>query len=77
MLSFAAAFNCSRSSRTSLELLHISKAGGTSVCQLAVDAGLRIQAPDMDRNCMVGHFGDGPRWARFKPSATEVMRVAR
>ena len=29
---FSKALNCSRSSRVALELLHISKSGGTSMC---------------------------------------------
>ena len=36
-----------------MELLHISKAGGTSMCQLAHDAGLQNPYANMDANCLV------------------------
>ena len=36
-----------------MELLHISKAGGTSMCQLAQDSGLRSETTSMQGNCMV------------------------
>ena len=55
--SFAGAANCSRTQRAAVELLHISKSGGTSMCQLAKEAGLRNPAADMDGNCLVGGRG--------------------
>ena len=51
--SFALALNCSRAHRPALELLHISKSGGTSMCQLAKAAGLFNPNANVDANCMV------------------------
>ena len=36
-----------------MELLHISKSGGTSMCQLSKDAGLRNPAANINGNCLV------------------------
>ena len=55
---FSAALNCSRVTRTAMELQHISKSGGTSMCRLAMEAGgLRTQNAGMLHNCLVGQHG--------------------
>ena len=57
---FSAALNCSRTTRTAMELQHISKSGGTSMCRLAMEAGgLRTQNAGMLHNCLVGQRGGG------------------
>ena len=53
LLAFAGSMNCSRTVRPAVELLHISKSGGTSMCQLAVQAGLRNPSTSLDGNCLV------------------------
>lgn len=51
---FSKALNCSRASRVAVELLHISKSGGTSMCRLAVETGgLRNSHAEMLDNCLV------------------------
>ncbi|GAX73272.1 hypothetical protein CEUSTIGMA_g726.t1 [Chlamydomonas eustigma] len=67
---FAGALNCSRAARPAIELLHISKAGGTSMCQLAKDSGLVNPYADMDLNCLVQRFKDDPKWARMEYTAS-------
>lgn len=60
---FSAALNCSRTTRTAMELQHISKSGGTSMCRLAVEAGgLRTHNAEMLHNCLVGAGGEVLRW---------------
>ena len=51
--SFAGALNCSRAARPAMELLHISKCGGTSLCQLAAAAGLHPPGANINQNCLV------------------------
>ena len=53
IFSFAGAMNCSRAVRSAVELIHISKSGGTSMCQLAANAGLRNPGADINANCLV------------------------
>ena len=50
---FAHAMNCSRASRHGVELIHISKSGGTSMCQLADKSGLYNPGTSIDANCLV------------------------
>ncbi|GAX77024.1 hypothetical protein CEUSTIGMA_g4471.t1 [Chlamydomonas eustigma] len=61
VLSFANALDCSRASRVAVELLHISKAGGTSMCQIAT--GPLTQTywnphNGMAENCLIPDFKD-------------------
>ncbi|GAX77026.1 hypothetical protein CEUSTIGMA_g4473.t1 [Chlamydomonas eustigma] len=61
ILAFSRALNCSRYSRSAMELLHISKSGGTSLCQLATgrNAG-KLWNPynSMSDNCLIPDFND-------------------
>ena len=50
---FAGSVNCSRAFRPAVELIHISKSGGTSMCQLAAKSGLWNPGADMNANCLV------------------------
>ena len=46
-----------------MELQHISKSGGTSMCRLAMEAGgLRTQNAGMLHNCLVGQHGGVVWW---------------
>ncbi|GAX73271.1 hypothetical protein CEUSTIGMA_g725.t1 [Chlamydomonas eustigma] len=63
---FASAINCSRPSRLAMELLHISKSGGTSMCQLAKDSGFLNPTEDIDGNCLLPFFYDEPKWSRLE-----------
>ncbi|GAX72842.1 hypothetical protein CEUSTIGMA_g297.t1 [Chlamydomonas eustigma] len=65
--SFAGAQNCSRSARKAFELVHISKSGGTSMCQLASDSKLYNPGTNVDANCLVPHLYDEPKWTRLQP----------
>ena len=48
-----------------MELLHTSKAGGTSMCQLAASGGLRNPGRSVNANCLVPHLADEPKWTRL------------
>ena len=61
---FSATLNCSRHSRGILELLHVSKSGGTSVCQLAKEEGLYNPYSTLDHNCIVPNLDLDPKWTR-------------
>ncbi|GAX77025.1 hypothetical protein CEUSTIGMA_g4472.t1 [Chlamydomonas eustigma] len=61
ILSFAKALNCSRSSRIATELLHVSKTGGTSLCQLATGYLTKTHFNPyngISQNCLVPDFQD-------------------
>lgn len=57
MTAFARAMNCSRTARHGVELVHISKSGGTSMCQLAAKSGLYNPGTNMNANCLVRGMG--------------------
>ncbi|KXZ53809.1 hypothetical protein GPECTOR_6g727 [Gonium pectorale] len=48
--------------RSVLELLHISKAAGTSMCHLAEASRCRALDFGMGRTCLLREFDDQPRW---------------
>ena len=69
LLSFGASMNCSRAARPAVELLHISKSGGTSMCQLAAKSGLANPGANMHRNCLVSEGsgkGQAMEWSGRK-----------
>ena len=72
-MSFAGALNCSRGARPALELLHLSKAGGTSMCQLAAASGLKNPAATINANCLVPHLAGEPKWTRLQPGQDARM----
>ncbi|EFJ40544.1 hypothetical protein VOLCADRAFT_99677 [Volvox carteri f. nagariensis] len=45
-----------------IDFFHISKAGGTTFCQLAKLNGCRTQSFAARRNCLIREFDDVPRW---------------
>jgi hypothetical protein len=45
-----------------VQFLHISKAGGTSMCSAARVAGCTTEDWEMSGNCRVRAFGDTPLW---------------
>ncbi|KAG2498070.1 hypothetical protein HYH03_003830 [Edaphochlamys debaryana] len=45
-----------------IELAHVSKSGGTSLCKLAQQANCSTRGFDMYTNCLIREFDDGPRW---------------
>ncbi|GFR40507.1 hypothetical protein Agub_g1076, partial [Astrephomene gubernaculifera] len=45
-----------------IDFFHVSKAGGTTFCQLAKLNGCRTQSFAARRNCLVREFDDVPRW---------------
>ena len=72
--SFERAVSCSRSKRTALEYYHISKAGGTSFCQLAREAGkIKNPSTEVAGNCMVPGLQLEPRWTRMEPGLSDKI----
>lgn len=60
-----------------IEFFHVSKSGGTSLCQLAKDNGCRTRDFGTVGNCLIREFDDGPRWvarAAHKPRQAEPGR---
>jgi hypothetical protein len=47
-----------------VELTHISKTGGTSICKLARASGCRNPHASAEGNCMLPAFDDWPLWTR-------------
>ena len=45
-----------------IEFLHVSKSGGTSMCEVAERNGCAAQSTTKFGNCMVRAFDDKPRW---------------
>ena len=45
-----------------VELTHVSKCGGTSMCQLAMKNGCRNPDPSTLGNCLISKLNDGPLW---------------
>jgi hypothetical protein len=45
-----------------IDFFHVSKAGGTTFCQLAKLNGCRTQSFAARRNCLIREFDDVPRW---------------
>jgi hypothetical protein len=45
--------NCSRDVRRGVELIHVSKSGGTSMCQLAAKSKLYNPGTNINANCLV------------------------
>ncbi|GAX75455.1 hypothetical protein CEUSTIGMA_g2898.t1 [Chlamydomonas eustigma] len=68
LTAFSKASQCSKSARKVMEFYHISKAGGTSMCQLAADSNLKNPGFDTDTNCIVLKVLDGPHWTRTMPN---------
>ncbi|KAG2487913.1 hypothetical protein HYH03_013493 [Edaphochlamys debaryana] len=48
-----------------IDFFHISKAGGTTFCQLAKLNGCRTQSFAARRNCLIREFDDVPRWVNY------------
>jgi len=65
--SLAAARRCSLRSRPVMELLHVSKSGGTSMCDLASHANRSNPGFDVNSNCLIPDFHDDPRWVWPRP----------
>jgi hypothetical protein len=53
LVAFFEASKCSNGIRKVMEFYHISKAGGTTMCQLASDSNLKNPGFDTDTNCIV------------------------
>ncbi|KAG2442395.1 hypothetical protein HXX76_002481 [Chlamydomonas incerta] len=45
-----------------IDFFHVSKAGGTSFCQMAKLNGCRTESFGARRNCLIRDFDDVPRW---------------
>jgi len=54
--------SCALSVRPVLEMMHISKSGGTTVCSLAHMNGAKNPSSSISSNCMVAGFKDEPKW---------------
>lgn len=52
-----------------LEFFHVSKAGGTSMCELSVLNGCTASDTTLYGNCLMRRFNDGPRWVSHKEHA--------
>ncbi|GAX82425.1 hypothetical protein CEUSTIGMA_g9853.t1 [Chlamydomonas eustigma] len=71
LTSYAECLNCSRPARVAFELIHISKSGGTSMCQLAASSKLYNPGTTVDANCLVPRMYDEPKWTRLRPGQDE------
>lgn len=49
-------------SKRILEFFHVSKSGGTSICQLGQLNGCMTESFGLKQNCMITYFRDVPRW---------------
>ncbi|PNH06845.1 hypothetical protein TSOC_006756 [Tetrabaena socialis] len=49
-------------SKKVVEIMHVSKSGGTTLCGLAELNGCRTQSFDENRNCLIPLFNDMPRY---------------
>ncbi len=49
-------------SKRILEYFHVSKSGGTSICQLGQVNGCATESFALKQNCMITYFRDVPRW---------------
>lgn len=49
-------------SKAAVEFFHISKSGGTSLCQLGQKNGCKTEHFDLKGNCIIRRFFDLPRW---------------
>ena len=49
-------------SKRILEFFHVSKSGGTSICQLGQVNGCATESFALKQNCMITYFRDVPRW---------------
>lgn len=49
-------------SKRILEFFHVSKSGGTSICQLGQVNGCSTESFALKQNCMITYFRDVPRW---------------
>ncbi len=61
-----------------VDFFHVSKAGGTSFCQLGKLNGCRTQSFAARRNCLIREFDDVPRWVNnslHKSLAPEGLRT--
>ena len=62
-----------------VELTHISKSGGTSMCRAAQYNGCSNPAFDVEANCMIKAFQDDPKWSLGTdvkiPSQKELFHV--
>ncbi|GFR44184.1 hypothetical protein Agub_g5359, partial [Astrephomene gubernaculifera] len=59
-----------------LELMHVSKAAGTSMCRLAEASGCRALDFGSGRTCLLRQFGDQPRWLNGSHHWGELAGVA-
>ena len=73
IFSFAGAMNCSRAVRSAVELIHISKSGGTSMCQLAANAGLWNPGTNINANCLVSPAIAGMSLNYFSTSSSVMI----
>lgn len=48
--------------KAAMEFFHVSKAGGTSMCELSVMNGCNASDTTLYGNCLMRRFNDGPRW---------------
>jgi hypothetical protein len=48
-----------------VQFFHISKSGGTNLCQSAEANGCSTEGFDERLNCLVREFGDQPRWVSY------------
>ncbi|GAX75454.1 hypothetical protein CEUSTIGMA_g2897.t1 [Chlamydomonas eustigma] len=76
LTAFSEASKCTKSARKVMEFYHISKAGGTSMCQLAADSNLKNPGFDTDTNCIVFRSVDGPHWTRIAPNQSNMKAWA-
>jgi len=47
-----------------IEFFHVSKAGGSETCELAISNGARVSSEAIGTNCLIKQFDDYPRWAQ-------------
>eukprot|EP00198_Chlamydomonas_reinhardtii_P002242 XP_001691578.1 predicted protein [Chlamydomonas reinhardtii] len=60
-----------------VEFAHVSKSGGTTMCQLAERNGCRTESFALSRNCLVSKFDDRPRYINYAYHRTQRPRGAR
>ncbi|EFJ46165.1 hypothetical protein VOLCADRAFT_93305 [Volvox carteri f. nagariensis] len=55
----------SAAARGAVQFFHISKSGGTNLCQAAGANGCASQGFDTRTNCLIRDFADQPRWVSY------------
>ncbi|PNH12021.1 hypothetical protein TSOC_001063 [Tetrabaena socialis] len=65
MLQLFALHKKSAAARGAVQFFHVSKSGGTNLCQSAQANGCASEGFDTHTNCLIRDFSDSPRWVTY------------